>query len=245
MLTRTPLYMQIQAFVRDGIEDGRFAAGDRLPSEPELAKRFRTTRATVARAFHQLAFEGLVDRRIGSGTFVRRREMGDRVDTTAFESHEEHVLAGGEVLEYRLLRFSRQRAGNDVAAHLGLARDADVHRVERLRLVAGRPLAMEIRFLPSAIGDAIRREWLEASTIQDVLQHNLGLRIATIDNAIRACAGPARVAAALGTRKSTPLLVRQHTMRDVNGHPLLFGETFYPAQFAVRYTLHARRTPDA
>src|SRR6185503_18491341 len=103
----------------------------------------------------------------------------------------------------------------------------------------------EIRFLPAHIGDAIRRKWLEVSTIQDVLQLNTGLRIATIDNAIRACAGSPRIAGVLGTRKSMPMLVRAHTMRDVNGRPLLFGETFYPAQFTVHYTLRARQTPDA
>jgi GntR family transcriptional regulator len=240
MLTKVPLYAQIQAFVRDGIEAGRFARGDRLPSEPELARRFDTTRATVARAFHQLAFEGLVERRIGSGTFVARRDAVDRLDTTALESHEEHVLASGTTLEYRVLRFAARAASADAAHALGLPSDARVWRLERVRVVARRPLAVEVRDLPLAIGEAIRREWLEQSTIQDVLQRDLGLRIASIENAVRAVHGSARIVAALEVPRTMPLLVRTHTIIGDGARPLLFGETFYPSHFNIRYRLQAR-----
>jgi GntR family transcriptional regulator len=239
MLTHVPLYLQIQQFVRDGIRSGRFVEGRRLPSETELAARFRTTRATVAHAFHQLAFEGLVTRRVGSGTYVGRGEAQDRVDTSAFESHEEHVLASGEALTYRVLRFAPEPARTDAAAHLDLAAGASVYRLERLRLVNGRPLAFELRFIPRGIGGGIRRESLAASTIQDILQNQLGLRIGTIDNAVRASAATARIAASLGMPKSMPVLVRAHTIRDTGARPLLFGETYYPAHFSIRYTLHA------
>jgi GntR family transcriptional regulator len=239
MLSRTPLYLEIQKFVRDGIKAGRFSEGEKLPSEPELAKRFHTTRATVARAFHQLAFEGLVDRRVGSGTFVSRVEVADRVDTTAFESHEEHVLARGESLEYRVLSFALKSVDDEVAMHLGIEPGTAVYRLERLRLVSGRPLAVEVRFIPTDIGKSIRREWLDQSTIQDVLQSYLGLRIDTIENTVRASLSSARIAKTLGTPRTMPLLVRAHTMRDRARRPLLFGETFYPAHFSVRYTLRA------
>jgi len=239
VLTRTPLYLQIQEFVREGIKSGRFVEGEKLPSEPELARRFRTTRATIARAFHQLAFEGLVDRRVGSGTFVARSDVGDRVDTTAFESYEEHVAARGETLEYRLLRFAREAATHDVAQHLDVESGHGVHRLERLRVVGGEALAVEMRFIPHEIASGIRREWLEAYTVQHILQACLGLRIAAMENAVRASASTARVAKALQLAKSSPVLVRAHTIRDANGRPLLFGETFYPPHFNIRYTLKA------
>jgi GntR family transcriptional regulator len=239
MLKRTPIYLQIQEFVREGIRSGRFAEGERLPSEPQFARRFQTTRATVARAFHDLSHEGLVDRRIGSGTYVGRGEIGDRLDTTAFESHEEHVLARGETLEYRVLRFTREAARREVAAQLGVARGEAVYRLERLRLVAGRPLAVEVRALPSDIAEGIRRDWLAESTIQAVLQNYLGLRIESMENAIRAATATARIARALGVAQSSPVLVRAHTIRGYSGRPLVAGETFYPSHFAIRYTLHA------
>ena len=53
------------------ILSGRFGPGDRLPSEAELVRRFGASRITVGRAVRDLQVAGLVDRRAGSGTFVR------------------------------------------------------------------------------------------------------------------------------------------------------------------------------
>lgn len=57
--------------LKQAIETGVYADGDRLPPERELAVAFGTARNTVRRALHQLEQDDLVVRRVGSGTFVR------------------------------------------------------------------------------------------------------------------------------------------------------------------------------
>ena len=54
------------------IAAGRFGPGDRLPSEADLVRRFGASRITVGRALRDLQAAGLIERRVGSGTFVRR-----------------------------------------------------------------------------------------------------------------------------------------------------------------------------
>ena len=54
------------------IESGKFKEGGRLPSEAELVKQFAASRPTVARALRDLQNLGLVERKIGSGTYVRK-----------------------------------------------------------------------------------------------------------------------------------------------------------------------------
>ncbi len=56
------------------IESGRLKDGDRLPSEAELVIDFATSRPTVARALRDLQNLGLVERKVGSGTYVRRSQ---------------------------------------------------------------------------------------------------------------------------------------------------------------------------
>lgn len=53
------------------IAAGKYRDSGRLPSETQLVERFGVSRPTVARALHDLQEQGLVDRRIGSGTYVR------------------------------------------------------------------------------------------------------------------------------------------------------------------------------
>ena len=63
-------YEQIVDWVNTEIQDGTLVRGDRLPSENELMERFGVSRQTVRRALEELAENGLVEGRRGSGTYV-------------------------------------------------------------------------------------------------------------------------------------------------------------------------------
>jgi GntR family transcriptional regulator, arabinose operon transcriptional repressor len=66
-----PKYKQIYSRLRSALANRDYSPGDKLPSENELVAQFGASRPTVSRALAQLETEGLVDRRAGSGTFVR------------------------------------------------------------------------------------------------------------------------------------------------------------------------------
>jgi DNA-binding FadR family transcriptional regulator len=60
----------ISAYLQRAIETGAYSEGDKLPPERQLAETFKAARSTVRRALDRLEKEGLVSRRLGSGTFV-------------------------------------------------------------------------------------------------------------------------------------------------------------------------------
>jgi GntR family transcriptional regulator/MocR family aminotransferase len=66
-----PLVLQVYRAIRDGIVQGRFAVGERLPPTRTLAHEHRVSRATVLLAYEQLAAEGYLAGRQGSGTYVQ------------------------------------------------------------------------------------------------------------------------------------------------------------------------------
>ncbi|PYQ51640.1 MAG: GntR family transcriptional regulator [Acidobacteria bacterium] len=66
-----PKYRHVYRTLEGGIQAGRWKEGDRLPSEAELVRQFGASRITVGRAVRDLQQAGLVERRAGSGTFVR------------------------------------------------------------------------------------------------------------------------------------------------------------------------------
>jgi DNA-binding transcriptional regulator YhcF (GntR family) len=69
-----PKHRQVYAALEREILSGRYKTGDRLPSEAELVRRFGASRITVGRAVRDLQTAGLVDRRAGSGTYVKPAE---------------------------------------------------------------------------------------------------------------------------------------------------------------------------
>ena len=77
--SNTPIYKQITDQVRLAVASGRLAVDDQLPSIRALAERLVINPNTVARAYSDLAREGLIESRAGRGVFVtRKRKMFTR-----------------------------------------------------------------------------------------------------------------------------------------------------------------------
>ena len=66
----TPLYQQIEAFLRQGVLSGSLAPGTRLPAIRELARDLGVNRITVENAYAELEADNLIFSRVGSGTYV-------------------------------------------------------------------------------------------------------------------------------------------------------------------------------
>lgn len=67
-------YLQLYTFLAQELADGRFSPDRALPSEPELVRQHGLSRTTVRRALDRLEREGRIERRRGSGTYVRERK---------------------------------------------------------------------------------------------------------------------------------------------------------------------------
>lgn len=71
---KEPKYRTIYTWLQREIEAGRWTQGERLPSEADLVQQFKASRITVGRAVRDLQQAGLVERRAGSGTYVKAAE---------------------------------------------------------------------------------------------------------------------------------------------------------------------------
>jgi DNA-binding LacI/PurR family transcriptional regulator len=70
-MTSEPRHRQISRELLTEIANGTYGPGGRLPSEAQLCKKFGVSRPTVGRALRELQDQGLIDRRVGSGTYLR------------------------------------------------------------------------------------------------------------------------------------------------------------------------------
>src|SRR5687767_12803928 len=72
MLTRNSLQEQVGFHIEEMITSGQLQVGDRLPSEIEMARQFDVHRSTVREALRVLAQRGLIEMKVGSGSYVSR-----------------------------------------------------------------------------------------------------------------------------------------------------------------------------
>jgi DNA-binding LacI/PurR family transcriptional regulator len=76
-----PKYQLVFDALRKEIVSGHFKAGQKLPSEAQLVQRFGASRITVGRAVRDLQQQGFVERRAGSGTYIRASQPSRRTTT--------------------------------------------------------------------------------------------------------------------------------------------------------------------
>jgi len=143
---RLPLYAQLRDALAAQIASQVWPSGAMIPPEHELAKQFGVSVHTLRRAVQQLVDEGLLDRRQGSGTYVRRPSF----DGSLFRwfNFVEATGAPKTVPESRLLSRTLRPALPHVAAGLGLAPGSEIIHVLRLRLWSGEPMVVEELHLP-------------------------------------------------------------------------------------------------
>ena len=230
-----PLYARIQQFIRDEITSGRLSEGDRTLSEPELAARFGTTRATVSRALQQLVFEGVIVRRAGSGTFVAERTISAPIDLTRVRSFEEQLAAKGASIEYEVIDFAQRRATDTEAKALQLDAEGKVFALDRLRLVDGRKMSLECRIVPDELGRRMTHDMLRTKSIPQILDQDFRLRVLRVEGTIRAALATPKIAERLAVKRGSPLLIRDYILFSADRRSLACGESFYRNDFRIDY----------
>ncbi len=126
-------------------------AGQRLPSEPDLAKQLGVSRATLREAMRSFETQGLIRRRQGSGTFVVGKVQALDSGLEVLESLETIARRQGLEVSVSDLNIESVSADADLAAQLNLPEGSKVTRVRRVIRADNRPVAYLVDTLPESI----------------------------------------------------------------------------------------------
>ncbi|MFC4158498.1 GntR family transcriptional regulator [Chitinimonas lacunae] len=213
--SRQPLYVQVRDQIVTSIEAGEWHAGDMLPSEFELADRFRVSQGTVRKGLDLLEAEGVLRRRQGLGTFVAEADDGwGRAELPGIG----HPLDA----DLELLSCSRGHAGDTAAAALGLRRGAAITVVRRLARVAGEPFALIDSCVSSERFDGLdaRRIKQADCNLRRIWLRQFGLRVVSDSPLYRAGLAGREEARLLGVGLDAPLLEVLRTASGMDGRPV-------------------------
>jgi GntR family transcriptional repressor for pyruvate dehydrogenase complex len=122
---RSRIYEHIVEQIRALISEGRWAPGDQIPPERELAERFKVSRTSVREALRALEMQGVIDSRQGGGTFVRTADTEALVPPLAAailrgRTELAEVLEVRELIEPGIARRAAERATAEHTAELEL-----------------------------------------------------------------------------------------------------------------------------
>jgi DNA-binding GntR family transcriptional regulator len=169
-----PLYYQVSSRIEAAIADGTVAPGTRIDNELDLADRLGLSRPTIRRAIQELVGKGLLVRRRGIGTQVVQGAVSRKMELTSLW---EDLAGSGQKPSTQLLDHDIRPAG-DAAERLGVAADAPVLHLRRLRSANGAPLALLENFLPEPYTDLTREALEEFGLYQLMRSRGVTFRVA-------------------------------------------------------------------
>jgi GntR family transcriptional regulator len=202
----SPLYQQIKALIMRGLQGGEWKPGEAIPSELELAARFRVSQGTVRKAIDELAAENLLVRRQGKGTFVATHNE-EKIQYRFLRLQPEN---GGVPLpmQREFLDCRRLRAPVDVVRSLDLRSGDMVVQIRRTLSQAGKPVVLDDIWLPGNMFKGLTAERLSEyrGPLYSLFESEFGVRMIRAEEKIRAIAADRSVALLLGVEEGSPLL---------------------------------------
>ena len=224
--TFSPLYQQIKALITQSLQSGEWKPGELIPSEVELAGRFKVSQGTVRKAIDELAAENLVMRRQGKGTFVSTHHEARAHFRFLRLVPDEGVP---HYPESKFIEVKRVRAPADVARLMELKSGDAVIFIKRVQYFDGVPTIVEELWLPGQIFKGLTAERLVEykGPMYGLFETEFGTRMIRASEQIRAVCADAGAAQLLDIDVNTPLLSSERVSFTYGDKPVELRRGLY------------------
>ncbi len=222
----SPLYQQIKTLMTRSLQAGEWRPGEAIPSETELAARFRVSQGTVRKAIDELATENLLVRRQGRGTFVATHAE-EQVQFRFLRLTPDEGKPGG--MDRRFIDCRRLRAPAEIANALDLRPSDSAIQVRRLLSFRGVPVVLDDIWLPATLFKGLTAERLSGyrGPMYGLFETEFGVRMIRAEEKIRAVAADAAAAELLALAPGAPLLSVERLSRTYGDRPVELRRGLY------------------
>lgn len=224
-----PVYFQLARDIRQRIEEGAWGIGERIAPEVVLAQEYGVSRVTVRQALAELVKDDLLERKRGSGTYVRRHARPLVLDL--------NLTLGAYAARIREMGFSNR--AEVIAAETTQVPNADVRHALRLPR-HGVVTYLLRRVLINEVASALYRSWFDAAmvpgierssglteSLSDVLAQQYGAVPAHSELSLEVVRSTREEADLLGTVGDVPLFVVTGTTYLPSGRPLEHSQVMW------------------
>jgi GntR family transcriptional regulator len=223
----SPLYQQIKALIVRSLQAGEWRPAEAIPSEIDLAARFKVSQGTVRKAIDELAAENLLVRRQGKGTFVATHAE-ERVQYRFLRlTPDSPETAGSDKRE--MLECRRLRAPADIARALAIKPGDPVIEVRRVLHFSDKPVVYDDIWLPGNLFKGLTVERLNEykGPMYGLFETEFGVRLIRAEEKLRAVAADADQAPLLGVPVGAPLLSVERLAFTYDDQPVELRRGFY------------------
>jgi GntR family transcriptional regulator len=208
---------QVLELIRD------LGVGTAIPAERQLSADLGVSRLTLRAALDELAHEGYLVRRQGSGTYVQQPKISQQLTMTSFS---EDMRRRGMVPSSRTLSLTRQLAGPRLGRFLNVSPGEELVVAKRLRLADGDSMAIETLHILASIVPGLKPHDLDGSFYQ-LLSGRYGIQVVAATQIVEATVTSEEESAALALPLHSPAFLFKRTSRDARDRTIEFVHSVY------------------
>ncbi|WP_261806932.1 GntR family transcriptional regulator [Lapidilactobacillus luobeiensis] len=223
----SPVYIKIHNQLKRDIESGVWKVGDRIPSERALSVQFKVSRMTLRQALQTLVEEGILERRVGAGTFVARQKVQEKM--SGITSFTELMRSQGKFPSSQTISYRTVSPSLSEQERLNLGETDKVVRMERIRLADSLPICFEVATIPADMVKNFSRAEVTESFYATMEQKG-GFTIGQAKQTITATLASESIADYLNLKRGDAILrLRQITYLS-DGRPFEYVRTQYAGE---------------
>ena len=220
-----PIYSQVERIVMDMVDSGRLSAGQRAPSEREIAETLGISRMTARAAMSKLVADGYLYSVPGKGTFVANPKM--RQELLELTSFTEDMRNRGLKPGARLLDIGvTDQASEKIYRTLELSVEEDLIRIHRLRTADEEPMCLETSYLPRSYVPWLLEEDFESGSLYLALEGH-GIELARAEEHLEATVVRETESELLTVPVGSPALLIERTTYTEGDRPVEYVKSLY------------------
>lgn len=220
----SPIYIQIHNDIKRAIEAGKWAVGDRIPSERELSRDFDVSRMTLRQAIQTLVDEGILERQVGSGTYVANQKVQEKM--SGVTSFTDLMLAQGKQPSSKTISYHVMNPSLSEAEKLKLGEDDVVLRMERIRYGDDMPICFEVATVPDRLVKGLNKKEV-TSSLYRALEDKKKLIPGKAQQTVSAMSASERIAEYLKIKRGDAILRLRQVTYLQDGTPFEYVRTQY------------------
>jgi GntR family transcriptional regulator len=242
-LERRPLTIQLRDQILNMVRQGELRAGDRLPSEFELASQFQVSRATVREALKILDQDRVIVCRHGVGRFVAHGAPAVFTDAiTNWKSVTEMADDLNITVTTRVISCREEIPNDEVRAKLNLQPGQAAVVLERVRYAEGEPVIYSADIFPRHIVTGALVPEAFNGSLCAIMEGEWGVRLVYSRTTLRAALLAPELCRRIGVPDCVAWLSMEQTNYDVQDRPLLYSKDYHRGDKFEFQVLRERRS---
>lgn len=221
-----PMYIRIHNQIKRDIENHVYKVGDRIPAERQLAVKFGVSRMTLRQAIKTLEEEGILERRLGSGTYVASQKVQEKM--SGIMSFTEITRANGQTPSSKLISYQVGQPSLSEKERLNLPVGEDILRMERIRYADDTPICHEVVAIPYKLVENSNKEEISTHLYRTLEERNY--QIGRVTEHISAAIANENDARLLNAKKGEALITRRQVTELADGKPFEYTRARYVAE---------------